>query len=179
MGVVIRFPLKCISPLFPIGTRNLHSSREVNFGTCVFIVRLRYMRSTILVHRYVDVGTLQENLCLFMLKVCLQMLNGCLFCYVKLLMCNWTFFMTSNIDHCWPISERINVNKRRDRRRDTWRSIRHGPLSRRCLHATDTRQDTGPWRCSSDGTDDETRLIVRRYVVRHHVFNLMLRFVHH
>ena len=60
----------------------------------------------------------------------------------------------------------------------TCRSIRHGPLSRRCLCATDTRRDTGPWRCSSDGTDDETRLIVRRYVVRHHVFNLKLRFVH-
>ena len=48
----------------------------------------------------------------------------------------------------------------------------HGPLSRRCLRATDTRRDTGPWRCSSDGTDDETRLIACRYVVRHHVFNL-------
>ena len=33
-------------------------------------------------------------------------------------------------------------------------------------------------RCSSDGTDDETRFIARRYVVRHHVFNLKLRFVH-
>jgi len=42
----------------------------------------------------------------------------------------------------------------------------HGLLSRRCRRATDTRRDTGPWRCSSDGTDDETRLIVRRYVVR-------------
>ena len=60
-----------------------------------------------------------------------------------------------------------------------WRSIRHGPLCRRCLRATDTRRDTGPWRCSSDGTDDETRLIARRYVVCHHVFNLKLRFVHH
>ena len=68
---------------------------------------------------------------------------------------------------------------RRDRRRDTCRSIHHGPLSRRCLRATDTRRDTGPWRCSSDETDDETRLIARRYVVRHLVFNLKLRFVHH
>jgi len=68
---------------------------------------------------------------------------------------------------------------RRDRRRDTCRSIRHGPLSRSCRRATDTRGDTGPWRCSSDGTDDETRLIVRRYVVRHHVFNVKLRFIHH
>jgi len=68
---------------------------------------------------------------------------------------------------------------RRDRQRDTWSSIRLGPLSRRCLRATDTRRDTGPWRCSSDGTDNETRLIARRYVVCHHVFNLKLRFVHH
>jgi len=68
---------------------------------------------------------------------------------------------------------------RRDRRRDTWGSICHGPLSCRCLRATDTRRDTGPWRCSSDGTDVETRLIARGYVVRHHVFNLKLRFVHH
>ena len=30
----------------------------------------------------------------------------------------------------------------------------------------------------SDGTDDETRFIARRYVVRHHVFNLKFRFVH-
>jgi len=44
-------------------------------------------------------------------------------------------------------------------RRDTWRSICHGSLSRRCLRATDARRDTGPWRCSSDGTDDETRFI--------------------
>ena len=35
---------------------------------------------------------------------------------------------------------------RRDRLRDTWRSICHGPVSRRCLRATDTRRDTGPWR---------------------------------
>jgi len=35
-----------------------------------------------------------------------------LVCYVKLLMCNWTFFFTtSTIDHRWPIRERINVNK--------------------------------------------------------------------
>jgi len=47
-------------------------------------------------------------------------------------------------------------------------SLTHTPLSRR-LRATDTRRDTGPWHCSSDGTD-ETRLIARRYVVRHHVF---------
>jgi len=46
------------------------------------------------------------------------------------------------------------------------------PLTRRCLRATDARRDTGPWRCSSDGTDDETRFIARCYVVRHHVFNL-------
>jgi len=65
-----------------------------------------------------------------------------------------------------------------DRRRDTWRSICHGPVSRRCLRATDAQRDTGPWRCSRDGTDDETRFIARRYVVRHHVFNLKLRFVH-
>jgi len=39
--------------------------------------------------------------------------------------------------------------------------------------------DTAPWRCSSDGTDDETRLIARGYVVRHHIFNLKLTFVHH
>jgi len=69
--------------------------------------------------------------------------------------------------------------KRRDGRRDTWRSIRHGPLSRCCLRATDTRRDTSPWHCWSDGTDNETRLIARRYVVRRHVFNLNLRFVHH
>jgi len=43
----------------------------------------------------------------------------------------------------------------------------------------DTRRDTGPWRCSSDGTDDETSFIARRYVVRHHVFNLKLKFVNH
>jgi len=54
-----------------------------------------------------------------------------------------------------------------------------GPLFRRCLRTTDTRRDTGLWHCSSDETDDETRLIARRYVVRHHVFNLKLRFVHH
>ena len=73
----------------------------------------------------------------------------------------------------------LKATGRRDRQRDTCRSICHGPLSRRCLRATETRRDTGPWRCSSDGTDDETRLIVRRYVVRRHVFNLKLRFVHH
>ena len=60
--------------------------------------------------------------------------------------------------------------KRRDRRWDTWRSIRHGPLCRRCLRATDTRRDTGLWR-SSDGTDDGKRLTARRYVVLHPVFN--------
>jgi len=42
------------------------------------------------------------------------MLNGCLVCYVQLLMCNWTlFFTTSNIDHRRPIRERININKNR------------------------------------------------------------------
>jgi len=30
-----------------------------------------------------------------------------------------------------------------------------------------------------DGTDNGTRLTARRYVVRHHIFNLKLRFVHH
>ena len=35
-----------------------------------FVVRLWYMRSTISVHHYVDIGTLQENVCLFMLNVC-------------------------------------------------------------------------------------------------------------
>ena len=34
------------------------------------VVRLRYMRSTISVHHYVDISTLQQNVCLFMLKVC-------------------------------------------------------------------------------------------------------------
>jgi len=29
---------------------------------------------------------------------------------------------------------------------------------------TDTRRDAGPWSCSSDGTDDGTRLIARRYL---------------
>jgi len=67
---------------------------------------------------------------------------------------------------------------RRDRRRDTCRSICHGPLSRRCLRATDARRDTGPWRCSSDGTDNERRFIARRYVF-FIVFDLKLRFVHH
>jgi len=47
----------------------------------VFVVLLRYMRSTISVHHYVDIGTLQENVRLFMLK-------ACKFCYVKLLKCN-------------------------------------------------------------------------------------------
>jgi len=28
--------------------------------------------------------------------------------------------------------------------------------SHRCLRATDTRRDTGPWHCSSNGTHDET-----------------------
>ena len=36
------------------------------------------------------------------------------------------------------------------------------------------RRGSGPWRCSSDGIDDETRLIAHRYVVRHHVINLKL-----
>jgi len=45
-----------------------------------------------------------------------------------------------------------------------WKSIRHPSLSRRCLRATDTRRDTGPWHCSSDGTYDRTRLIGRRYL---------------
>jgi len=44
------------------------------------------------------------------------------------------------------------------------------------VHATGTRRDTGPWRCSRDRTDDEIRLIARRYVVRHHVFNSKLTF---
>ena len=35
-----------------------------------------------------------------------------------------------------------------------------------------------PWRCSSDGTDEETRFIARRYVVLHHFFDLKLRFGH-
>jgi len=78
---------------------------------CFFIVRLQYMRSTISVHYYVDIGTLQENVCLFYVEG-LQMLNARLVCYVKLLMCNWTFFITtSNIDHRWRIRERINVKK--------------------------------------------------------------------
>jgi len=51
-------------------------------------------------------------------------------------------------------------------------------LSRRCLRATDARRDTDPWHCSSDGADDETRFIARRYVVCYHVFNLKLRFVY-
>jgi len=78
---------------------------------CFFVLRLRYMWSTISVHHYVDIGSLQENICLFYAEG-LQMLNVCLVSYVKLLMCNWTsFFTTSNIDHRWPIRERINVNK--------------------------------------------------------------------
>jgi len=40
------------------------------------------------------------------------------------------------------------------------------------LRVTDTRRDTGPWHCSSDGKDDEIRLTARRYVVHRHVFNL-------
>jgi len=52
-----------------------------------FVVRLRYMWSTISVHHYVDIGSLQENICLFYAEG-LQMLNACLVCYVKLLMCN-------------------------------------------------------------------------------------------
>jgi len=34
----------------------------------------------------------------------------------------------------------------------------------------DTRQDSGPWRCSSEETGDETCLIAHHYVVHHHVF---------
>jgi len=37
---------------------------EINFGTCFFVVWLRYMRSTISVHHYVDIGTLRENVCI-------------------------------------------------------------------------------------------------------------------
>jgi len=69
------------------------------------------MQSTISVHYYVDIGTLQENVCLFYVEG-LQMLNAWLVCYVKLLMCNWTFFFTtSNTDLRWRIRERINVKK--------------------------------------------------------------------
>jgi len=39
------------------------------------VVRLRYMQSTISVHYYVDIGTLQENVCLFYVEG-LQMLNA-------------------------------------------------------------------------------------------------------
>ena len=39
----------------------------------------------------------------------------------------------------------------------------------RCLRATDTRRDTGPWRCSSDGT----HLIARRYLDRKIKFVIM------
>ena len=77
----------------------------------------------------------------------------------------------------WPVG--LKSDRTTGRQRKTWRSIRHGPLSHRCLHATDTQRDTGPWHCSSNGTDDGTRLIARRYVVRHHTFNLNLRFAHH
>jgi len=41
------------------------------------------MRSTISIHYYVDIGTLQENVCLY--AEGLHMLNGCLVSYVKLL----------------------------------------------------------------------------------------------
>jgi len=41
------------------------------------------------------------------------------------------------------------------------------------------QRDTGPWRCSNDGTDDGTCLTAHHYVVRHHIFNLKLGFVHH
>jgi len=75
----------------------------------LFVVRLRYMRSTISVHYCVDIDTARERLSFY---AELQMLNGCLVCYVKLLMCNWTFLLTtSNTDHRRPIRERINVNK--------------------------------------------------------------------
>jgi len=75
------------------------------------VVWLRYMWSSISVRHYVDIGTLQEHIRLFYAEG-LQMLNTCLVSYVTLLMCNWTFFFTtSNIDHRWPIRERINVNK--------------------------------------------------------------------
>ena len=45
-----------------------------------------------------------------------------------------------------------------------------------CLRATDTRRDTGPWRCSSDGTDDETFNCPSLWLV---ITFLTLRFVHH
>ena len=73
-----------------------------------FVVRLRYMWSTISVSRYRYIA--RERLSFY--AEGLQMLNGCLVCYVKLLTCNWTFlFTTSNTDHCWSIREGINVNK--------------------------------------------------------------------
>ena len=68
--------------------------------------------------------------------------------------------------------------KRRERRRTAGGrySTGHCPV---VVYVRQTWPDTGPWRCSSDETDDETCLIARRYVVRHHVFNLKLMFVHH
>jgi len=44
----------------------------------------------------------------------LQMLNGCLVCYVKLLMCNWTFFFTVDIKH-WspPTNQRANQHQQK------------------------------------------------------------------
>jgi len=84
---------------------------EINFGTCVFCnttsVHAKYPFSTSLCrYRYIS----KERLSFY--AEGLQMLNGCLVCYVKLLMCNWTFLFTaSNIDHRRPIRERIIVNK--------------------------------------------------------------------
>jgi len=73
----------------------------------------------------------------------------------------------------WTIVSRVNIcntsvpvglkSDGMTERRDTWRSICHGPLTRRCLRVTDTWRFTGPCRCSSDGTDDEIRLIVHLY----------------
>ena len=60
---------------------------------------------------------------------------------------------------------------RRDRRRDTWRSICHGPLCPVVVYVRRTHDGTLARVIVQATGDDETRFIARRYVVCYPIFN--------
>jgi len=79
-------------------------------------ISVRVICSTTSVHVKYRFGTSLSRYiasCLFYAEG-VQMLNGCLVCYVKLLMCNWMFFFTVDIKH-WspPADHRANQRQQK------------------------------------------------------------------
>jgi len=69
----------------------------------LFVVRLRYMRSTISVHHYVDIGTSQENVNFLCRRSKKWPVDVSLFlvCVATPLLCNQTLLFVHDISH-WP-----------------------------------------------------------------------------